>query len=175
MILKDRYAIYAEKVDPKEKISFCGWYLNIKHKGKTDEQMFDHKKPVSSKNIWYKKYCVKVPEWNRMTLQWWMIIMSRDNLSEEDMYTYVMQKNSLKIKQKIKYNNKCKKLWLIPFNAWWFMLYHWQGKSLDWIIQHTKEKPYIYRGEIKKVKKYEEISMWEKIRLKRIELWHILT
>ena len=173
MRFKDRYAIYCDKVDPKEKIWFYGWYLNIKYKGKTDEEMYTHKKVVSARAIWYKKYCDRVSEENMMTMQWWYTVMSRDGLSEDEMYDYVMMKNKPQALLKKEYQKKCKELDLIPFNHIGFTVYYKKGKTIDWIIQRTIDEPNIYRGEYNKPKK--EISMGEKLRLKRIEQWHILT
>ena len=75
------------------------------------------------------------------------------------MYTYVMMKNKPQAVMGREYQERCKALGLVPFNHNGFLVYYAKGKDLDWIIQHTKDKPDIYRYEYPTPKKYKEISI----------------
>ena len=139
-------------------------------------------KKIKYKEEYYKEYCSKVDDTNRLKYNWWVWLMMKGWVSYEDAWNYTMQKNRPLTKLFEKYQSLCTDC--EPFNRYWFRLYYSKKwLSMEQVLELTRSDKYIYRSHMTESKpktqtrinrEARDNGLLEKIRLKRIELGHII-
>ena len=125
----------------------------------------------------HKIFLEKVSPENRMSYQSWYHHMKRKKKTIEEMWEY---KKPKKNKDYIKYLEICKEQWLFPFCGAWFRVnFNVRGFSMDKLINMTLQEPDKYRY-TKITKFWDSVkytwtnTIYQRLKLKRIELWHPL-
>ena len=112
----------------------------------------------------YEIYCHMVDKENKLTYQWWYTVLLRWDMCYKDMWKYIPKRNQPLAKGFREYKKLC--IEFKGFNYAWFRKYFKEWKTIEEIIEITKQNPWLYKTERKEYNKnYAKKMSIEKTRL----------